>query len=1016
MSLYDWWKMKNEPSEQERLRQEKNQRIYNMMTGSIAKETDENMEEFNKFVSDLAVYTSFYESVDPSMVQRSQLEQEMKEQQAQSRQESYDFINKMLDNSGGLTENQKKLRKDLGPLAPIIGFDLETGNLVSRDMDPQQAFDQASYGRFNQLALTSVETPSIYRTTRLYTIGEQYFGVLEKENPELFPRLTPEEEAFRRRATVYDSPWSNWTKILDYIPFVDNRREGMEDVDTNLFLFENIRALFGEEGILPTQVFGEQKQEGWDAAKAWELMKEYHPDISSYLVNVAGVNVEQLLRTPNHWEFRYAINEAVDMSNIQAILSSRARDQNWLENKVDFAKQFVIQSFRSADMPVELALTLASAGGYAGVGAAVTLSRASKARSLSRGVYSAARMADNARDLANATKRTNSLLQNLRTYQALMVPSNWGSIITNSILSRKLAVEGVQWGSEVTAGKFMTSVFTDFGQGLVEGALYNIQNQITDNMEWSSGRLWSEMLEEGVGQIVFGKVFRGINLGLGQAIEGIGADQIGPALWDKATRKIDPALKQMIELQAKLNVKDVPIEVIQETYFNAFLQLHQHFAWQQMTGDKSMPLSVIRLQSALQRQAAKKGVNIDLNSIISSVFDSVPEGVQLTTEEAAILIHTHTVDRLRERNIRVDDEDMKALHRAISIEFIMRNKLEEKGISETDLMRLASTDIDAFKELIQDTYEEISADPEAITEAAERITEIYKSAREKTNLPDLKIDLNSQNENAQALEFLDIFRDDDGIVDTELAKEGIAMVENLNSNIHKGVFSTVQRLIEEREIAQASRSAAEAPAEAPAEAVEAPAEAPAEAPTEAAPKAPDPEEATLEDFMNWEDQNRYTIAQIDKAVKDGIITELRGEMIKRAIVKLRGKGDAERTDFFINFASGNVVGAKEIFTDSVAQLDAIARWTEGVKTPEQIARETARAPAEAVAETAEAPAEAPNPPLSEQAEGTPTPPPAPVDEGVTEPPKPIDLTDPNKQPQSDLDQFIAEQIKANDCL
>jgi len=242
------------------------------------------------------------------------------------------------------------------------------------------------------------------------------------------------------------------------------------------------------------------------------------------------------------------------------------------------------------------------------------------------------------------------------------------------------------------------------------------------------------------------------------------------------------------------------------------------------------------------------------------------------------------------------------------------------------------------------------------------------------------------------------------------------MVENLNSNIHKGVFSTVQRLIEEREIAQASRSAAEAPAEAPAEAVEAPAEAPAEAPTEAAPKAPDPEEATLEDFMNWEDQNRYTIAQIDKAVKDGIITELRGEMIKRAIVKLRGKGDAERTDFFINFASGNVVGAKEIFTDSVAQLDAIARWTEGVKTPEQIARETARAPAEAVAETAEAPAEAPNPPLSEQAEGTPTPPPAPVDEGVTEPPKPIDLTDPNKQPQSDLDQFIAEQIKANDCL
>jgi len=167
--------------------------------------------------------------------------------------------------------------------------------------------------------------------------------------------------------------------------------------------------------------------------------------------------------------------------------------------------------------------------------------------------------------------------------------------------------------------------------------------------------------------------------------------------------------------------------------------------------------------------------------------------------------------------------------------------------------------------------------------------------------------------------------------------------------------------------------------------------------------------------MNWEDDNRYTIAQIDKAVKDGIITELRGEMIKRAIVKLRGKGDAEMADFNINFASGNVVGAKEIFTHSLPQLEAIARWAKGVKTPEQIARETARATAKAVAETAEAPtgapagaaSETPKPVSQAQEQVKPTPP---IPQTITKQPR---ITRAQNRVQENL---LEEYKRKHDCL
>ena len=78
MSIYDWQRLKTEPTEAERNRHEQNKRLYDIVAGRIAEETERDSEEFAKFFSDLAVYSTFYEKKDTTAYAQYAAEEEAK--------------------------------------------------------------------------------------------------------------------------------------------------------------------------------------------------------------------------------------------------------------------------------------------------------------------------------------------------------------------------------------------------------------------------------------------------------------------------------------------------------------------------------------------------------------------------------------------------------------------------------------------------------------------------------------------------------------------------------------------------------------------------------------------------------------------------------------------------------------------------------------------------------------------------------------------------------------------------
>jgi hypothetical protein len=472
MSIYDWQRLKTQPTETERNRQEQNKRLYDIAAGRIAEETERDSEEFSRFFSDLAVYSTFYEKRDTTAYAQYMAEEEAKKRSQQQNEQSIMFIDKMIENSSGLTPRGRELRKELGLAAPIVGIDYDTGNIGYRDIDPSHAQDLLAYGRENMLALSGTEQASIYKTTRLYTAGNNIFGTLEDQFPEMFPKPTPEEQSNIDRALTFQG---SWDRLLDVIPFVDGRTEGSQNIDTNFIFLENVRAWW-DEGILPTDFLGGTKQEGWDGKQAWKVLSEYHPDFAAYLTNVAGLNPEMLGNTPNHWEFRYMINESIDVSNLAAILENERRDSSTLGYTLDWGWNFLRQSFRSADMPFEIALTAASFGAYGAIAAATNGIRGVKALKVANTINDQVQTLNNINKLSQATRNTNRVIHGARTAQALMVPSNWGSIAASSITNRVmtggwgLVTEGVRWGSELNlAQRFLYMVPVDATQGLIEG-------------------------------------------------------------------------------------------------------------------------------------------------------------------------------------------------------------------------------------------------------------------------------------------------------------------------------------------------------------------------------------------------------------------------------------------------------------------------------------------------------------------------------------------------------------------
>ena len=819
MSIYDWQRLKTQPTETERNRQEQNKRLYDIAAGRIAEETERDSEEFSKFFSDLVVYSRFYEKRDTTAYAQYMAEEEAKKRSQQQNEQSIMFIDKMIENSSGLTPRGRELRKELGLAAPIVGIDYDTGNIGYRDIDPSHAQDLLAYGRENMLALSGTEQASIYKTTRLYTAGNNIFGTLEDQFPEMFPKPTPEEQSNIDRALTFQG---SWDRLLDVIPFVDGRTEGSQNIDTNIIFLENVRAWW-DEGILPTDFLGGTKQEGWDGKQAWKVLSEYHPDFAAYLTNVAGLNPEMLGNTPNHWEFRYMINESIDVSNLAAILENERRDSSTLGYTLDWGWNFLRQSFRSADMPFEIALTAASFGAYGAIAAATNGIRGVKALKVANTINDQVQTLNNINKLSQATRNTNRVIHGARTAQALMVPSNWGSIAASSITNRVmtggwgLVTEGVRWGSELNlAQRFLYMVPVDATQGLIEGFLYGLQNQLTDNMAFSGERLWQEIYSEALGQIAFGPLFRTTNLSVGKLVESTNAKALGPGIWNIVSKPINPNLKRMIEFQAQLTNKDLSLDQIEQAYFGAYLTLHQHIVWQNMTDNTNavMPPHVMQAMVVLQSAARQKGINIDLAAVSQGVLDSLPvdlttgKNIVLEEEEAAMLLYGATLDQMSERGLTITQTDWDIVNRQIAIQFLVADKMEEMGISRMQQAQMMSEDPAKYKEEVKKAYAAVLLETDTITQKVERLAEIGKSAVEKAGIP---IRINVVNTTQQAVSIIEAFRTGDGKFDTTLIREIFENGQAVPLNISQEVFNKILGFAKAQEESAVAESTPEAP-------------------------------------------------------------------------------------------------------------------------------------------------------------------------------------------------------------
>ena len=1188
MNIFEFIQSKPELLEQEQASQVERQQIYDYFVKSIDQRSELERKAFESFNRRTGVYNPTpLNFSDSAPVFKAIKEQE--EEQLKRKSLALGFVESFMPEE---SEEAKRIQQQQGTSVPMLQYDLE-GDLKYVDRDSyQQAVDYSSYGFENQRGLFGIEYSSRYNITNAMMANSELYDKLRERNPTLFPEPTGEEQALINSFLKYRG---SWQAMSSYIPIlnlfiltgvINPATEGNENASEIIPFFGNVQSMFSDS-VLPTDMLFSRKQEGWDGKKAWEVLQEEHPAFAAYMTDVVGLNVDNLSQTNNQYDWRYVINNSLQTAAAQTTISDFQYNANFLEKTGDTIWQFAKQSALSVDMPAELAITVGTGLVYGAAALGTRLIQSTRAAyRMKRGLD----VLETTASIGRSTQRLGKIQQVIKGVQAYTIPSNWGHLVVNGFKT-----EGIRWGTGRGFGyRLAQMTAVDFGQGLVEGALYSIQNQAMDSHLFSTDKLWTEMWQEGIGQAIFGKVFRGINWGVGSATTGVGDTLLLNKVWSRVSSLVSPEIKELVKLQSGIQGSDLTPEQKQLALTVGISMIHQHVGFQQMTGkpQTGMPPVVMQTLAAIQEQGKQNGTPVDFIGIMEKAVKDL-DGKTLSDEEATLYLVSRVVDTARSLQIP-GFEPNSSMSVDQVVRLMVRNnlieaELKDKGLdpvnkpteyerafeeaenkiaenpdliqAEVDVLMKIAKDLksrmpslfsdppldtrpdwinlnQAVDALPSDTREEVvtiinesergnvednteewdrrtkedepqvreltrqmdqgmerwdreriaaeapteapteaapEAAPEAPTEAAPKAAPTDPSPRKLNAFAKLKAkvdDARSRNlgpkevlnrlhnlkrsyrlaiesDNADpshpAMVDIDNYIQE---IETELAQQGyeiedpigslwdegradlkvvafnpnpetdgkeIDEVEAIIVDVEKPIIRKDGEIIQIGHVVAEDRPLSDSEIAAKIEQEKSIRQRLEERTSEAAPEAPDPEEATLEDFMNWEDDNRYTIAQIDKAVKDGIITELRGEMIKRAIVKLRGKGDAEMADFNINFASGNVVGAKEIFTHSLPQLEAIARWAKGVKTPEQIARETARATAKAVAETAEAPtgapagaaSETPKPVSQAQEQVKPTPP---IPQTITKQPR---ITRAQNRVQENL---LEEYKRKHDCL
>ena len=799
MGALDFFGKNKHVSDEDLRRQRQNQALYEGLSEQGLERTAEDAKQHAEFMSDMQVFSGLYSNDLPMQSLKFAYQEDEKADRKRVQKDMDDFTRSLIDDSGGVTDEAKRVRDEYGVIVKPH-MNLITGELTTEDITAWEARDAMAYTRGNMNALSTTEQASLYTTTLKYAGNSTIFGSLEDKHPEFFG-VSQEEREFIGDNLKYQGSWHRMFDIQT--PGREDEESGFWNTVNPLNVFnpldvpnkirelsigQNVVSWFGN--TLPTDVLGGKKQEGWDPMKAWDLVEKYHPGFAAYVTQEAGLSLLTLGQTPNHWEFRYAINNAVQLSSLSQTINVASSDNNWVDNMAVYGWNFLRQSFRSGDMPLELGLTIVTVGGYGAVslgssaakgavrgasrailrdGASVTLSRAGRA--------------------AAATHRGNRNRRWFRKAQAYALPSNWGHIVANG---GKL--KGLEWGrSGGLLNNLGRMAAIDAAQGTVEGFLYGLQNQLTGGTEginWD--RMWTETYQEAIGQIVFGKLFRGANLTAMHVADYANVKGGGNMLWKHVARSLPKGVKERVELEARLRDPNLTLEELEMAHLSALLQAQQHTAWGMLVGDdnQGMPPVVAQMLNTIRQAAHQNGVDFDTVSIMERL---VQEATQMAGESensravaggraglvlsstavfdenaASLLIVTAAVDNLRAQGIRIDGEENKAVFNGFVKGLVIQDKLKERGFDLNDTSR-------GRDEAIQEIEIEIGNNPEILQEAWQNVEEAANQLKEWRHQADPEnnplVTSIDPNEQAVVLELREILKDEDGNFDRNLLND-----------------------------------------------------------------------------------------------------------------------------------------------------------------------------------------------------------------------------------------------------
>lgn len=345
----------------------------------------------------------------------------------------------------------------------------------------QQAFDEALYtsGR-NRDSLKGIMAPERHSQSAVANrmlarglVSEGFFEQVKDQNVFLTPEERKQAELELQSFTEYGQygAFANWA---DY--GLNPLKWGPKGV---LNLLENY---LGKDPLDVAESAPVTKN--WNPQKAWDLYSDYHPEISSWLLQ-SGFDPETLRTTRDDFNFFERIGDHIDQVNLRRTAEIDTRYMGNISKTLNTTLiPLVRDSFASADAPFDMAmtagLTVLSGGtatvAFVGMRLAPIGSRAYKAAKMG------ATIAMNTQKWAGKTM-------------------SW---LPHNIPAKYLFTPGSSVKSKL--GHFTAS---SVATGVVTGALYNVANQLNrmnseSDYQFSAENLSHDILMEIVGEVGLG--------------------------------------------------------------------------------------------------------------------------------------------------------------------------------------------------------------------------------------------------------------------------------------------------------------------------------------------------------------------------------------------------------------------------------------------------------------------------------------------------------------------------------